>query len=126
MTDTPLSHHKRSPRDRIVERLTTEYGVLQRYKSGRIIHIDHNGKRTDVLQDLHDRIHSPRLWKCFRLQGGGTVDYPDHTRASAMARCAAELGGVIYTDDQHGFIFFRDRAAPASVTIPSEPISIKE
>lgn len=122
MTETP----KKPLRDRIVERLTTDSGVLQRYKSGRIIHVDHAGKRRDVLQDLHDRVHAPRTWRCIRLQGGGWVDYHDHTKQQAMNRCAIELGSVLYADDYHGFIFYRDRTAPSAVTIPAEPIPMKE
>lgn len=101
-------------RDRIVEKLTTDSGTLHRYRSGRIIHIDKDGNRTDVLSDLDARVNGPRTWKCFRLNGGGTVVYDSVNKSEAMARCGRELGAVIYTDDLHNFIFYRDNAAQGS------------
>lgn len=97
--------------DHVVETLAIESGILKRYRSGRIIHIDKEGRKTDVQKDLHDRVHGKRLWRCFKVGGGGSVDFPDCTRTEAMALCAKTLGPIINTDDQHGFIFYRDGSA---------------
>lgn len=100
----------------IVETKVIETGTLYRYSSGYIEHEDPKGRKTDVLYDLYLRRHAPRTWKCMKTNGGGVVEYDDLTRDVAMTKCARELGPVLYTDDHHAFIFYRDSSAPAGST----------
>ena len=105
--------HLPSKRGVITETKVIETGTLYQYSSGYIEHEDAKGRKTDVLYDLYLRRHAPRNWKCMKTNGGGVVEYDGVDRDDAMSRCARDLGPVLYTDDHHAFIFYRDKSAPA-------------
>lgn len=104
---------RRKFRGRVIEKITTDTGhTIYKYRSGYVEHVDKDtGAKTDVLADLHERVHGLRTWKCSRMQGGGVVVFDNLNRDDAVARCARELGAVIYVDEPHGFIFYRDTTA---------------
>lgn len=54
------------------------------------------------------RHNSRRVWKCMKTQGGGYVETRRLTRDRAMKFVNATMGTVLYVDERHGFIFYRD------------------
>lgn len=96
---------------------TDDQHTIIEYRSGYIEHVHREtGRRTDVLLDLHRRKYGRRTWKCARTHGGGAATFENVTRDEAMSRCARELGPVLYTDDTHGFIFYRDASGVQGTT----------
>jgi hypothetical protein len=85
-------------------------GEYIKYESGYIEYVARDGKKTDIQLQMWMRAIRHRLpgtWRAGKTQGGGALRLKFKTRQAAINAVSLH-GAVIYVDDQHRYIFYKD------------------